>query len=92
MLEDSRTVPMSERDSFTQLQDGLKAKPISKVGGTSVITYFRKGKNCCAKATKREERENVRKIALQTSRPEEKEEEMLQGAEERICCSPWKKT
>jgi len=27
-----------------------KAKPLRGAGGTSVITYLRKGKNCCAAA------------------------------------------
>ena len=32
-----------------------KAEPVSDVGSAFVITYLRKGKNCCATAAGREE-------------------------------------
>ena len=48
---------LTELDPSRSKMDSLlaKAEPISNVGSTSLITYLRKGKNCCATAHEREE-------------------------------------
>ena len=52
----------------------IKAELFSNSGSASVITYLRRGKNCCGTAFGREEWEYVRETTLQTSRWAEKEE------------------
>jgi len=52
-----------------------KAGPVSNFDRTSVVTYLRKGKNCCASAAGKEECVYVRETTVQTSRSVKKEVE-----------------
>jgi len=50
--------PMPNGANSSQLQDRPTAgqtEPISDAGSASVITYLRKAKNCCARASGRDE-------------------------------------
>lgn len=60
-----------------------KVNTISGGGGTSVITYLRRGKKICTVAARREEKKYVRETTWQTPRSVNKEgEEMLQALEQ----------
>ena len=67
-----------------------KVEPTSGVGHTSVVTYLRKGKNCCTAAVWEKSEKNVRETALRIPESMKKEGEgVLQAPEQRFPCSPW---
>jgi len=68
-----------------------KAEPIRDTSSASVIAYLRKCAKCHA-ANVKQERENVRETALQTSRSVKQErEEVFQAPEQRFPCCLWRR-
>ena len=80
------TEPVSASSEMDPLLS--KAEPVSEAIDTSVITYLRKGKKCCAAAEKAV-RKNVRNNIADPKVSEEGKEKVLQMPEQRFPYSLW---